>query len=356
MNEETVINIPRDEIEVIPTDDLLFRAEKRVNQVQKLISLSLRSTNHQDWVDQNGKPYLMSTGAEKVARIFGVKIHGVETRKINSEDEKGRFYFYQTTGIAELPGGVDSIVAMGTCSSKDQFFALMTVESKDEEGKTKKEKVLKPFSEIDETNIMKSSYTNFLVNAITRLIGLRGLTYDQLKDAGIDVGKISSVRYQGSEMSQEAKGLKDQCWETIKSICNNDETMAKAKLRELTGFKSKNGDVVPGKDNINFLSEKQIQILHGKLKELAPKEHQAKKEGKEAVDGKEGAKTGNSEPNGAKDHIKFMSLMQEFLKSVGTEAYFKCLGQFGYESETGIFDRPTQIKVFEAMSKLPAVK
>lgn len=185
------------------------------------------------------------------------------------------------------------------------------------------------------------------------MIGLRGLTYDQLKDAGIDVSKISQVRYQGSEMSEESKGLKDQCWESILILCDKDIPKAKAKLKELTGFKGKDSKMVPGKDNIEWLTELQIKILHGKLKDLMPKKaEEAKKEEKGAVGGSQEEKRGKSDES----HVKFIDSMHGLLKKVGKEAYFKVLGDHGFTSETGIFDRKDQIKVYEALSKLAEVK
>jgi len=251
------------------TDDLLALAERRIEKIQKMTILSLKVTNHQDWVDQNGKPYLMGSGAEKVARLWGIKIHDVQSRKINSSDDKGNFYFYEYTGIVELPGGRDSIHAVGTCSCKDQFFAATTVESVDEEGKVTRVKALKPLSEVDETNIMKSAYTNFLVNGITRLLGIRNLTYDQLKEAGIATDRIGKVEYRNSEMSEGGKTKKDECWQKLLAIAGGDEKGAKAKLQEMTAFTGKDGNQVPGKNDINRLSEKQIEILHGKLAKVS---------------------------------------------------------------------------------------
>ena len=164
-------------------EDIIFAAEQRVNQLQRVLGVSLKVTNSQDWVDQQGKPYLMASGAEKIARLFGLRIKDVKSEKRASSDEKGNFYFYVYTGIVEMGNGKDSIEAVGTCSSKDQFFAKVKGE-------------LKPLSEIDETNIMKAAYTNMIANGITRLLGIRNLTWEQLKTAGLDTEKIVKINYQ----------------------------------------------------------------------------------------------------------------------------------------------------------------
>src|SRR3990167_11314990 len=90
-----VIKVGQDVTAVSTTDDIISLAERRIAKVQKIIGISLQITNAGDWVDQEGKPYLMGSGAEKVARLFGVKIKSVQSRKIDSEDEKGKFYFYE---------------------------------------------------------------------------------------------------------------------------------------------------------------------------------------------------------------------------------------------------------------------
>src|SRR3990167_775853 len=168
------------------TDDIISSAEKRIANVQKIISLALKITNEHDWIDQNGNPYLMASGAEKVARLFGVCWRDIDSKKVLTEDEKGKYYFYQTSGVFSLKG--DSILAIGTCSSKDQFFAKR---KNKETGETE----LKPLSEVDETNIMKASYSNMVQNGVCRLLGLRNLTWEQVKACGLSQEKVSAVKY-----------------------------------------------------------------------------------------------------------------------------------------------------------------
>lgn len=177
-NKEVVV-IPDQSLTDI-SDDIISLAEHRIASLQKIITVSLKVTNEQDWVDQQGKPYLQGSGAEKVGRLFGLSWKDIKTEKINSSDEKGPFYYYRTEGVFMLKG--ESIVAIGTCSSKDQFFAKRGGE-------------FLPISQVDETNIMKSSYTNCVVNGITRLLGLRNLTWDQLKAAGLESDRVAKVEY-----------------------------------------------------------------------------------------------------------------------------------------------------------------
>jgi hypothetical protein len=56
-------------------DDLMqiaAHAEKRIDAVMKIKRVALKVTNAMDWVDQKDKPYLMASGSEKIANLFGI--------------------------------------------------------------------------------------------------------------------------------------------------------------------------------------------------------------------------------------------------------------------------------------------
>jgi hypothetical protein len=196
------------------TDDIIASAERRIAQIDKVITLSIRRTNENDWVDLSGKPYLTASGAEKIARLFGISWKILKSEKVMSNDEKGQFYFYQVTGIFSLAGWKDSVEAVGTCSSKDQFFAKRGGE-------------LKPISEIDETNIMKAAYSNCVANGVCRLLGIRNLTWDQVKAGGIDSSKAAKVNYAnggaGGGLISEAQGKR--LYAIAKNAGKTDEQM-----------------------------------------------------------------------------------------------------------------------------------
>ena len=178
--ETEIMAMPAPANNVDMTEDILAAANIRVAQLEKIVSLSIKRTNENDWVNQQGKPYLCASGAEKIARLFGVCWKNVRCEKIYSNDEQGQFYYFEYTGDFML--GKDIISAVGTCSQKDQFFAIS-------KGK------MKPASEIDETNIRKAAYSNMLVNGITRILGIRNLTWEELKNGGIDQSKVQGVDY-----------------------------------------------------------------------------------------------------------------------------------------------------------------
>jgi len=182
-----------DQAEVIPAiaDTSLVgiaeQLEKRVEAMSKIKRMALRLTNRHDWIDENGKPYLQASGAEKVARLFGISWRISEPIIENLE---GGHWLVTYTGEFSLGGA--TIDAVGTRSSKDPFFRQYQYEGEGE----KRRRIELPASEIDRGNVKKSAYTNLLGNGITRLLGIRNLTYEDLKDcAGIRKEDIASVAY-----------------------------------------------------------------------------------------------------------------------------------------------------------------
>lgn len=177
--------------QLVQQEDFTAIAEQRIDTIGRVIKIALKNTNNDDWVCQGpaetGKPYLCGSGAEKIARCFGVFIPEPDLKREDRKDEKGEHYIYICKGIVSLPTTHDKIFAIGTCTSRDQFFAQRY-------NKKTKEKYMLPLSEIDEGNIMKSAYTNFCVNGITRLLGLRNLSWKDLDDHGLDSAYIKNSR------------------------------------------------------------------------------------------------------------------------------------------------------------------
>lgn len=162
---------------------LVAQAEKRIEAFNKLKGLALRLTNVGDWVSQGDKPYMQSSAAEKIGSFFGVSWHINEP---TCEIEEGGHFTYTYQGEFIWRG--NKITAIGTRSSKDPFFKKY----KYSDGT----KLELPPSEIDKGDVKKSAYTNCIGNGVTRSIGIRNLTWDDLKNfAGISRDQVSSVDY-----------------------------------------------------------------------------------------------------------------------------------------------------------------
>ena len=162
---------------------LATQAEKRVDAINKIKAYSLRLTQPSDWVDQGGRPYLQVSGAEKIARLFGISWRLDEPIR---EELEGGHYIYTYKGYFSLAGA--EIEAIGSRSSKDPFFKRYVYEN----GERKE----LPPSEIDPGDVKKAAYTNCIGNGITRLLGLRNISYDDLENvAGIRRDQITRVEY-----------------------------------------------------------------------------------------------------------------------------------------------------------------
>jgi len=224
-------------------------AEKRVDAINRIKRAALRVTNARDWTDQNGNPYMQVSGGEKVARLFGISWR-IDEPQFTTE-ESGHFS-YTYKGYFTL--GVASIEFEGSRSSRDPFFSR--AHGKDI-----------PPSEIDKNDIKKAALTNTIGNGVTRILGIRNLSWEDLKESGIDVSKIVKIEYAKPEMTDEVKDLRKKIGKMLMEMASNDKDKASKLLTRYTSFTSKDGKEVKGKSSITNLSEKAIPITYGKVKE-----------------------------------------------------------------------------------------
>ncbi len=250
-------------------------AEKRVDAIRRIKAVALRVTNRHDWVDQNGRPYLQVSGAEKVARLFGISWR-LNEPTIEMLPDGHYSYIYS----GEFSMGTASIEAIGGRSSNDPFFC-----------QRKGGKVLTA-DEVDRQDVRKAAYTNCIGNGVTRLLGIRNLTWEEVEQfAGFKRGDASKVEYQRQEMSQEAQDLRAEIRRMILEMSGGDAETAKQMLEGLTSFTDKQGNEVPGKRRVETLSEKQVPVTYGKIKkayEEFQRRRSAQSEGGGADDGDAG--------------------------------------------------------------------
>lgn len=177
------------EITVFQDDQLLQMAEaaeRRIDAVIKIKQVALKVTNDRDWVNQDGNPYLMVSGGEKIANLFNISWRFLQPEPLCEEDENGHFtYTYQ----AEFSMGGRSIQLEGSRSSKDGFFKQYSWDKG-----VKSEKDVRDRD--NKRDVKMAALTNLLGNGITRLLGIRNLTWEDLeKFAGIDRTKVKGFEY-----------------------------------------------------------------------------------------------------------------------------------------------------------------
>lgn len=182
------------QVTIMPTglvDDQLLMvaeaAERRVAAINRIKVLSLKVTNAHDWNDQGGKPYMAVSGAEKVARLFGISWRLNEPVR---EDHDDGHFDYSFKGFFSM--GTAEIEVIGTRGSQDPFF-----------GGSKDRPI--PPSEIDRNDVKKGAMTNCIGNGISRLLGIRNLTWEELAEAGIKRESVGKVLYRDSDPNQAMK-------------------------------------------------------------------------------------------------------------------------------------------------------
>jgi hypothetical protein len=181
---QTATEVPASTDAVIElSTEAVAEAERRIDAVKKIKNISLRITNYLDWVNEDGKPYLQGSGAEKVARLWGINFGIVDLKK---EHLEGGHIRYVYTGYFTLKGA--RIEAVGIRASNQPFFAKRW----DNE---KKEHYMLDANMVDQANVQKSAFSNCIANGVTRILGIRNMTFEDLQEAGVEVEKIKGFTF-----------------------------------------------------------------------------------------------------------------------------------------------------------------
>lgn len=253
-------------------DDTLIQiakqAEARIDAVVKIKQMALKVTNSSDWTDQQGKPYLQASGSEKVANLFNIS-WAIDEPTMETEADGTITYVYK--GKFSLAGR--SIEVEGSRSSRDTFFKKYEYE----DGKKVGEKPL------DRRDLKMAAMTNLLGNGITRLLGIRNLTWEDLKMyAGIDQESVKgkmTYKKNGQEQKppmtppQEKKeGEKDLRAEITKMVDEMiDEDLRNDYLMDKTAWDGKDRNTgekkhFEGKTDLAQISDAAIKVVCGKVK------------------------------------------------------------------------------------------
>lgn len=180
--------------EISIADDFLIQvaeqAERRIDAVMKIKRVALKVTNPRDWTDQQGNPYLMASGSEKIANLFNISWRIDEP---GYEEDPNGHYTYSYKGYFSLGGRTTE--AEGSRSSRDGFFKQYKY--KDEKGIKLDPPQEIPVSErTNKRDVKMAALTNLLGNGITRILGIRNLTWEDLKEfANINKEQVIEIQY-----------------------------------------------------------------------------------------------------------------------------------------------------------------
>lgn len=240
----------------------LAQAERYVAQQDRIRKLALTVTSVTDWIDEGGKPYLQWSGSSKIARAFGVSYEIPAFEREHLSDEHGEYIEYSCAGMVSWNG--QAVAEIGAASSRDSLFGVRKVDG---------EKIYLPLSEINAVDVKKKAMTNFLNRGLKSLIGL-SFTWEEIEQ--ITHGRISRSTVTGVAFSKGSKGGNTDSDDTkklreeIRQMCldmgNNDPKNAGDILAELSEWQTKDGEKKEGKRRVDYLSEKQVGIVHRKCK------------------------------------------------------------------------------------------
>lgn len=232
------------------------KAEKHVKLQRRLMEVVLNATNHKDWIDQSGTPYLEASGAKKIRLCVGCDISNVMYERVDyPDDPNGAYFVYEVVGDIKWNG--QTVPETGSGSSRDAFFA-------------KRKGKLLPMSEVDVQNIRKKALTNFWNRAIKSILGL-SFTWEEVEDitnGKITRSKCTSVSYNKNKGKSSTKSSDpdiEKKRDLIKSMMLQmyGKEQAPIKLEQNTSFTDKTtGKEIPGKKTVKALSDKQVIFVH----------------------------------------------------------------------------------------------
>ena len=212
---------------------LLAQVEQKVEIIPRIITLLLKLTKPQDWVDFHGQPYLTGSGAERIRMPLGIKMIDADWKVVPRVDKEGKTYeMVIFTGKFKFRD--DDFIAVGVSSTRDQFFK---VRYNKETGK----KELLPYEEVDFENVLKASYTDMIRNAVVRVLGLRNLSWEQLEEAGLDVSKIKRVEFESRKREEQKKATSRSSKSRTKSSQTSTQPRDTKSQPQSDGSSSNNG-------------------------------------------------------------------------------------------------------------------
>lgn len=226
--------------------------EARVVQQQRIKQIILKTTKPHHWRVMAGNAYLEQMGCKVIAGFLGLGLDTDMPEEANHKDEKGDYYSYTTPIDVTFRGR--SIREYGYADSRDDFFT--------HGGKL-------PQSEVNRGDIKKKSVTNAYGRGIKAILGL-DFTRAEVEVVVGSLGGSGAVGYKGKpkeEMTADEVSLKDEMKLKIWKMCDKDETKSLDYLEQLTAFKTKEGEQIPGRRDFEKVSAKQWKFKKSKVNE-----------------------------------------------------------------------------------------
>jgi hypothetical protein len=244
LNEDKQTTLVPEQSTMINSSLIDFETFERNSKIMKQIEkIALQRTNPTDWIDEQGKPYLQATGAEKLMSLFGIKFKIDEPVKVNLSDNH---YYYTTKGNFYFAGAsIEGVI--GTKTTKSPFF-------------TNKRNNYDPKA-VDETVVKKGAYTNCEVNGVTRILGLRGLTWEYLEEeVGIKKNSVTKIKFDKNKSATTTTNNNQQNNTTIKNGAqtynlSTTDPATEPQKKAVFAILKKSHNIIYDNDRHKFLSD-----------------------------------------------------------------------------------------------------
>lgn len=257
----------------------LVEAEARARLMKNILP-QLVAVCHKDNILKMGngdksKPYITNDGCQKIARIAGISFgkpaidvsyenlpaeqaeYWEDSGKIKKKAKpERRAFIVEVYGEATLLG--QTITEFGGASSEDGFY-----------DRPKESPV-----EI-RLEVRKKAMANWQGRCVRTLLGLQGLSWEDLKKVGFDPEQAGGVEYETGKYSSrkdtsEDKNAGEEVRNRIRDMILRDvagnQDAAVELLETVTSFKGKDGNMVKGKKNVAHLSESAANTTWNKIK------------------------------------------------------------------------------------------
>lgn len=269
---------------------MLVRFQDRASFVDGVRKEALIRTRPQHWLARrdmagNMTYSLMSPGAERIKTLCPIGFANIQRRKEKWRKEAGEGYTWIIE--AEVYLGTPrsgTLPVVGSCASDKDFFATEHVSlpynpASDEhkaalesgEGRlSRDQKTLYirrsiPSSEIDEAIVLKNALSNLIVNGVTRVLGIRAISEQELAEVGIDTNRIPVAEYgskktESGRLSPAEEQRRGDIWRMLLEMNGGDEAKARAALKARSAFGDREGV-----EDVGRLTAKQIAFHFDKV-------------------------------------------------------------------------------------------
>lgn len=151
---------------------------------------TLRITRPRDWVNLDGEPYLSAFGCQRLIPLYRMRFQNVQHEVVRHEDGT---YTVVVTGraVSEALDPNGWVEVVGASRSDDKFL-------------TRGGRVKASFGDV-----LKKAHTNFYARAIKTVLGLGGLSWEDLERVGIQKADVPAVDFASAEKMESD-------WVTVK--------------------------------------------------------------------------------------------------------------------------------------------